>query len=197
MKLPASQSKEAHNTGSANANKHAPAQPDKIQPGPTAKKMLREMANNSPQVKQLRALQRMADSSRSVVQRFAIGAYEEYNGYLAGDHEIRNPENVAPFVNMLKQGKKIPNFEPMTAAKDLEMVKEEGKGWQYISKAEYDKTKQVGAKEPEVVKKNVLLDGHHRFVAYAEAGAELPAIGDAAEGTVSHGYHWSKVGKIK
>lgn len=59
--------------------------------------------------------------------------------------------------------------------------------------SEYDKTKG----EPEVERKNVLLDGHHPFVAYAELDLDLPDIETANEGLVNQAYHWDQVQNIK
>lgn len=186
---------------SANANSMASQQPAGTLV--SGQEGLKKSISESPHVKQLKTYQQMADAylqarrlqsqsglaaqSGDVVQRLAIGAVEEYDGYLNGDGMIRNRANVGYFVGLLRAGLPLPvDDDPITAAKDVEMVATPDDDAQYMNAEECEE-----GDGRERVRKNVLSTGHHRVAAYAEMGMAVPGVGDADY--AMFGYHWSKV----
>jgi hypothetical protein len=155
--------------------------------------------NSSDRTRQLQAIQQQFTNllipatrdPKEVIQRFKINQYDDYNGYLAGEGAIRSTQRVKDMIDILSAGGQISNAEPIKACMGVKMVKETDTSnpWQYIARDEYE-----GEDEPKIFKRNVLTDGHHRFVAHVETGVPMPKIVAAEEGEGQFGYIWKTMG---
>jgi hypothetical protein len=154
-------------------------------------KRQQQVLNHSPQTTRLQKLQTMANDAGAVAQRFKLKDHDEYGGYLAGDDTVRNKDNVAAFVKMLRAGQPIPDRDPITYQTETMVPAGESKPGSYTRVDPAQET-------PDAQQKNVIVDGHHRFIAYVEAEQDLPAIAKVADGypDVDEAYHWSQMGDI-
>lgn len=160
------------------------AEYDRIQ----KKQESRAVANNRAESKQMKWLRDNGTSFYNTIQMLKVKDYTDCNGYLNGDGMIRNPPNVFYFVDLLKQGKPLPAYDPITAVKNVDLVEDPDEDGHYINREEISESDDKD-KLP-TIKKHILMDGHHRFAAYIEAGMQLPYI-QASEGNVDGGYNWN------
>ncbi|GAB4210949.1 MAG: hypothetical protein OHK0022_44920 [Roseiflexaceae bacterium] len=128
----------------------------------------------------------------SCIQRFAIHEYDDYQGYLASEDTIRSTQRVKEMIRLLRRGETLSNDEPIKAVKNVKMVRETNPEvpWQYINQEEYE-----GDDDPEVLKRHIITDGHHRFVAHVEVFDRPPNVANDTDYAIA-GYSWSSMGGL-
>jgi hypothetical protein len=120
------------------------------------------------------------------VQLFKLKDYRSYKGILAGDPGI-DTEKAEKYTRALRAGAKFP---PIKIQKGVRLMRRKGA----ISK-HWDEFNPKKDKKAESVKKTVVTDGHHRFVAYVECGLD-PRDNMVEEDEAVFAYNWSELGGI-
>ena len=168
-----------------------PIAPPVYRPQPLPRVMQTKMAithHAHPRIGVLPAATSMAKPiGNGAVQRFKLKDYSDYKGVLAGDPGI-TPEKVREMVKLLKDGKKLPGKIQIARTKLMRRKGPMSKNWD-----EFDSRKDD---EKKAEKFWVVTDGHHRFVAYVEAGMD-PLAHTQEGGEAVFAYSWNECSNIE